>query len=107
MYGTVFRLLPFSAHDEIACEQQHIHSVSCQVLRGKISSVGFCRMLAKSQRFLRDFLLHPEPLDFKMLQSSATLARCDPDASIRVRQDNCFHRHPESFLKGLPVQVVR
>ena len=68
--------LPVSAQDEIACCQQHLHSGSCQVPRGKISSVGFCGMLAKSQCFLQDILLHPEPLEFKMLQSCTTLARC-------------------------------
>ena len=63
----------------------------------------FSGMLVKSQCFLLDFLLHSEQLDLKMLQSSATLARCDSNASARVRQD----RQPESFQNGQAVQAVR
>ena len=59
---------------KIACRQQHLNSGSCQGLRGKISGVGFCGMLAKSQCFLRDFVLHPQPLDLKMLQTSGPLS---------------------------------
>ena len=79
---------------EVACRQQHLHSGSCQVLRGKISGVGFLWHVCEVALLLRDFLLHPEPLDSRMLQSSTTLARCDPNSSTRVRQDDCLHRHP-------------
>ena len=91
------RLLPYSAQNEVACRQQHLHSGSCQVLRGKTSGVGFSAMLAKSHCFLRDFVLHPEPLDFKVLQSSTTLAALASDKTTAS---------PESFQNGLAVQAL-
>ena len=97
---------PFLDQDKIARCQQHFHAMFWQELRCKISDVGFCGMLAKSQCFLWDFLLHPEPLDFEMFQTSTPLPWCDPDSSTRVRKDNCFDHHSEPFQNGLTVQTV-
>ena len=90
---------PFSAQDEIACRPASPFGiVSCTSWQDQ--QCWFLRDACEVTTLSPEtFSLHPEPLDFKMLQSSTTLAPCDPNASTRVRHDNCFHRHPRILSK--------